>query len=509
MNRTPHDVNPNGDSPYEHLDDNTDELESCAPIARVPVGEDEADRVYLVSSRPKPKRSLTSRIGSWFDSIKESPVFSFARAVTVLVLAVTLVNWVTMNLGGCSSTTVEASETTDETKNPDETENADEATPPAQEAETSQKGDWTTYQELVNSHPDLVFHNFALQADGDSSNNANFGENRFHKDWTAQDYYKDFKEIIEEDPLVLVAAIATVDAARHTNLCGDYYDGNAHDWARTINAMVEACVDNQVDYDHLKEVFFSLLENEVRSVDVVHMDDVHDQMFVDPYTYDGIPKLVVSETHQSGDILLITFKTKGDSENDFQVGFRTQCCYQPIGVVDILNVEPEPVPVVPEHTPEPGKGGNTPQPEPDPKPTPDPDPKPTPDPEPEPEPEYNKDPEKAPQTKTESNNDPKSGSSTNNGVGATESPADQPTNSTTDSYEEYVEDIAGLEEINQNQSTGSDDDTPSTPAPSADTTADNNGSAINDYTPAAPPAEVAETGEAISSPGDTWGGPAD
>lgn len=461
MNHTPHDVNPNGDSPYEHLDDNTDELESCAPIARVPVSEDEAGYVCIVSSRPKPKCSLTSRIGSWFDSIKESPVFLFARTVTVLVLAVTLANWVTTNLSGCSSTTVEASETTDETKNPDETENADEATPPAQEAEASQKGDYTSYQELVNSHPELVFHNFALQSDDNPNNNSNLGENRYREGWGADDYYADWRKVMGDkkektDIPVLVAAIATVDAARGSRLCGDFHDGNEYGWKVAMNNTIKDCLYGKLDVSHLKEVFFNLLDNEVRSVELVHVDDVNDQMLMDPYTYSGIPELIVCEKHESGDILLITLRTKGDEENDVVVGFRVQCCYQPVNVADRLGITPTPVPEIPEHTPEPGKGGNTPQPEPGPQP--------------QPEPEYVKDVTQG------TVSDPGEGRSpyTNNGDGAQTSSAaveEQPT-----SYEEYEERVKETEsQVGDSSST-----TPSTEAPE-DTTVFNDGAeAAND-----------------------------
>ena len=133
------------------------------------------------------------------------------------------------------------------------------------------------------------------------------------------------------------------------------------------------------------------------------------------------------------------------------------------------------------------------------------------------EPAYNKDPNKAPKENTEPNDDPGPGPSTNNGVGATESTADRPTNSNHGSYPDYQDDIKDLEEINQSQSTGSDPSTPSTPAPSPGANVDNNGDSgtetsapINNPTPVAPPATEAGSGEPInSSPGEAWGGPAD
>ncbi len=143
-------------------------------------------------------------------------------------------------------------------------------------------------------------------------------------------------------------------------------------------------------------------------------------------------------------------------------------------------------------------------------PTPDNPNPPTPDPPgPDPDPNYNKDPSKAPKENTEPNDDPGPGPSTNNGVGAQTSTKDQPTNSNHMTYEEYVEEIAGLAETNAIQQTGSDSSQPSTPTPSG-TNVDNNGDAINNPTPVTPPATEADTGDEIdSTPGEAWGGPPD
>ena len=74
---------------------------------------------------------------------------------------------------------------------------------------------------------------------------------------------------------------------------------------------------------------------------------------------------------------------------------------------------------------------------------------------------YNKDPNLAPKENTEPNDDPGPGPDTNNGVGAIFSTEDQPENSNHyTSYEEYREDMEELAEINQNQKTGEDDNTP-------------------------------------------------
>ncbi len=146
-------------------------------------------------------------------------------------------------------------------------------------------------------------------------------------------------------------------------------------------------------------------------------------------------------------------------------------------------------------------------------PTPDnpnpPTPTPTPTPTPDPDPKYNKDPNKAPKENTEPNDDPGPGPSTNNGVGAQESTADQPTNSNHMTYEEYVEEIAGLAETNAIQQTGNDSNQPSTPTPSGTTVDNNGGETINQPT-TSPSNDKPADGSSLTSESDgAWGGPKD
>ena len=244
---------------------------------------------------------------------------------------------------------------------------------------------WLTYQEVTQKYPWLTWNNFALQSDGDPDNNANFGPDRHHKNWTATDYFQDMKTFDESDVLILIAHVAAVDAARDTRMVGDYYDGNNHDWARTMNALIAKCLSDKVDFMHFSEVYLNMLKYEVRSVRVVHMDDINDQMYITPYTYSGVPELVASETHQSGDVLIVTFKRKGGEENDVSVGFRIDCCYQPVGIIDIMKLPNTKVEIPPEHTPDnPVTPTSTPKSTDSPEPTPTPTDSPT--------PSYNKNP---------------------------------------------------------------------------------------------------------------------
>ena len=319
----------------------------------------------------------------------------------------------------------------------------------ATNAETS----WFTYQEVTQKYPWLTWNNFVLQSDGDPDNNANFGPDRHHKGWTATDYFQDMKSFDESDVMILVAHVAAVDAARDTRMVGDYYDGNNHDWARTMNALVVKCLNDKVDFMHFSEVYLNMLRNEVRSVRVVHMDDINDQMYITPYTYSGVPEIVASETHQSGDVLIVTFKRKGGEENDVSVGFRIDCCYQPVGVIDTMKLPNTKVEIPPEHTP----GGSTPT-NPggsDPtKPAGGSDPTEPPKPTPTEPAKYNKD-------KTQGIKDPGNveqglDEDTNNGVGATTSTKDRDSNSNHGNYSEYQQAIEQNKSANTTSNSGSD-----------------------------------------------------
>lgn len=245
--------------------------------------------------------------------------------------------------------------------------------------------------------------------------------------------------------------MAAVDAARDTRMVGDYYDGNNHDWARTMNALIAKCLSDKVDFMHFAEVYLNMLKYEVRNVRVVHMDDINDQMYITPYTYSGVPEIVASETHQSGDVLIVTFKRKGGEENDVSVGFRIDCCYQPVGIIDIMDLPNTEVEIPPEHTPggstptnpggsDPTKpaGGNDPTEPPKPTPT-------------EPA-KYNKD-------KTQGIKDPGNveqglDEDTNNGDGAQYSAKDRDNNSDHRSYDDYRNDVDQNANANSNSGGG-------------------------------------------------------
>ena len=293
------------------------------------------------------------------------------------------------------------------------------------EAEEVEEVKWGTYERVVKGHPEFTIYNFPLTTDDDPDNNSYFGPNIYDPNKTATEYWKTIKEMMEKDPLILAESIATADEARHTDLCGAYYNGDDAEWAEAINRMVEDFFDEPGTFVNLSERFINMLNNETRELQLVHLDNVQDQYFLDIYTRKGIPRLVVCETHQSGDILIAWTRTKGGPENDVGLGFRLQCgnvCAiflrdgTVIPVSEEMNIPTEEVPEMP-------KGYDPPEPKPAATPTPKPTAAPTPTPVPGGGSDPAKDPSKAPKENTERNDDPGTGKATNNGVGATKSAA--------------------------------------------------------------------------------------
>lgn len=366
------------------------------------------------------------------------------------------------------------------------------------------------------------FYNLNMQLDADPRNDFNFGPNPFTEGAKAKDYDTELRKRMSVDPALAAADMAWLDANVGTRFLGTFYESCKGDWAKTINLTKERFMADQGLFYRTLDAFFAFLD----TADVVAMDyqtsDLTDQMYMNPYTVNCIPDVVVmTTTDHSGYFLTYTFVIK---ENVFKVSYRIDCGYQPTNVQEIMNIVPDDTPRTnPNPTPTPDKPTpSNPTPTPD-KPTPVP-PTPTPvpatptpvpsTPTPTPTPVPKKDPSKSPQTNTEPNDDPGPGPNTNNGTDT--APADLPTNSNHMTDEEHRETVQELKEINQIQKTGNDGNTPSIPAPTPDTHVDNNGdsgnggSPINTPTAVTPPSTVAETGQAISdNPGEAWGGPPD
>ena len=359
------------------------------------------------------------------------------------------------------------------------------------------------------------FYNLDLQKDKDTSNDFDFGPNPANKSWTAADYDREFRNRLKYDPALGAGDMAWLDANVGTRYLGEFYESCKGDWAKTINAAAADWIedpDGQVAYYRNLDAFFAFLDTGKVTI-AEGGKDIEDQMYMNPYTYAAshAPDVIVMKTDQKDGLFLIyTFTIKG---NEFQVKYRINCGYQPTNVEEVMGITPQDKPSGGD-TPTPTNPGDNPSPSP--SPTNPPSPSPTPTNPPAPTPTYNKDPKKAPSENTEENDDKGPGPDTNNGVGATTSTKDNPNNSAYyDSYDDYRRDMDEMENINQNQRTGNDSNTPSSGGGSStnvDSNADN-GTGYGGINTATPVQDSAQTSDGHNvtddNPGEAWGGPPD
>lgn len=425
-------------------------------------------------------------------------IAAIIAALIVFILLFTRVYWGDLDLGAIGNTggTVNATGTTGST---------------GQQSQTTVTGSYAgsvipTKVGNVQFPGTVGFYNLSIQDDG-LANDFNFGPSPMKSGATAADYDLDLRQRMAYDPALTAAVLAWFDANTGTRFLGTFYESCKEDWAETINYTRDNFIaDTDLWYLTLVK-FYALLDDQTTAL-LKEGSGLKDQMYMNPYTLDGVPDVIVMVTDQeTGCFLVYAVTIKG---NVVEVPYRLECGYQPTNVQEVMGIAPQPTPE-PQPNPTPG-----PNPTPDPQPTPDPTPSPDPTPTPTPTPKPQKDPSKSPSVNTEPNDDPGPGPSTNNGAGATTSTADQPTNSNHGSLSDYNQAISDLANTNASQKTGSDSSTPSTPAPTPSTHVDNNGdkgnggASINTPTPVSAPATVADTGQAISdSPGEAWGGPAD
>lgn len=359
------------------------------------------------------------------------------------------------------------------------------------------------------------FYNLDLQKDKDTSNDFDFGPNPASKSWTAADYDREFRNRLKYDPALGAGDMAWLDANVGTRYLGEFYESCKGDWAKTINAAAADWIedpDGQVAYYRNLDAFFAFLDTGKVTI-AEGGKDIEDQMYMNPYTYAAshAPDVIVMKTDQKDGLFLIyTFTIKG---NEFQVKYRINCGYQPTNVEEAMGITPQDKPSGGD-TPTPTNPGDNPSPSP--SPTNPPSPSPTPTNPPAPTPTYNKDPKKAPSENTEENDDKGPGPDTNNGVGATTSTKDNPNNSAYyDSYDDYRRDMDEMENINQNQRTGNDSNTPSSGGGSStnvDSNADNGTgySGINTATPVQDSAQTSDGHNVTDdNPGEAWGSPPD
>lgn len=310
------------------------------------------------------------------------------------------------------------------------------------------------------------FYNNDVQG-GDEADDFNFGPEPDAE--TATELDADFRERLENDPALGAADIAWADAWLGTRYLGEFYESCNEDWAKTINAAKEAWIKDPDAYAMTLDAFFQFLNT--AEVKVTPGNGLEDQMYMNPYTTDGTPDVIVLATpDHNGKFLTYLFTIKGTGK--VKVSYRIECGYQPTNVEEVMGITPQSTPS--KGTPSkgtPGKGDN-----------------PTPTPTPTPE-KNKKDQSKIPKKNTEPNDDKGPGEKTI-GNDPNHSTKDRSDNSTSGSYQDYQNNQKNLEDTNKSQKTGSDSSKPSTPAPSSNTNVDNNGGKINTPTPTKEPETV-------------------
>lgn len=356
------------------------------------------------------------------------------------------------------------------------------------------------------------------------------------------------EELVEEfwrrmsyDPALGATSSAWTDVKLGTRYLGEFYEVCEQKWATTMNSAKESWMSDRDAYNRMLAAMRTFYST-AKSVGIVHVKGgLTDQMYMNAYTVDHIPDIIVMESaDQEGYFLRFTFEIKGKEVN---VDFRVECGFQPTNVAKLMNIpaqtnpnKPTPTPTPPPTT-DPGKpsGGDPGKPsggDPDPgkpaggdpgKPSGgDPDPgwdPPGPGPSPKPDP---KDPREG--ASVGGNENPGPGGSTNNGVGAMYSSEENSNNSAFDTYEEYQQEMQELAEANANQAVGGDPNTPSYTPPGSNngggtTTVDSNADSgtgnggIDAGTPTHNTNVDSNVGGSTSTSDDPvgteWGGPPD
>ncbi|MDO4507900.1 MAG: hypothetical protein Q4B65_00705, partial [Candidatus Saccharibacteria bacterium] len=363
------------------------------------------------------------------------------------------------------------------------------------------------------------FHNAELLSDSDPDNDYNFGYEfkDGEKEISAKAYAADHRARMKIDPVLGVATIGYHDMITKTRFLGEFYDQYPNDKTAALNHAVDFYVGDQEAYNELLDTYFAVLDTAEVSLETG--TGIKDQMYMNPYTEDGVPDIVVYETDQTeGKFLVYTFKIKN---NPIKVMYRIECGYQPTNVASLMGVTPK-KPATPAKTTTPSSG--TPSKNPTPSTS-----TPTKNP-----PAVKKDPSKGTQgTVVAPNDNPGPGKDTNNGYGATES-SKHPEESSTDmsSIYEYRQTIDEMNQDHDGQKVGGDPNTPTVSSPNDSgnryyddyyrdddyrgTNVDNNGDrgtgngGIDKPTPVRDSAETS-SGKDIKDEGygNAWGGPPD
>jgi hypothetical protein len=313
----------------------------------------------------------------------------------------------------------------------------------------------TTDTNIVSVFDGAHIHNNDVQNDGDDTNDLNFGLSP-EANKSADYYYKEFVQTLYDDPPFLAATALSLDAELGTNYLDQvqYVGGNEKtNWLDRANgANLILCPSKELTTRTAQAIEGYLdtvvVKKEVRSAKVAY-----DQIYMNPHTITGVPELVVYETEaENSTYLVLTCMLKNGEIHE--LWYHIPCRYQ-WSIPDAektIGVTPS------KKSSSGGSNGNNPSPSPSPSPSPTP----------------SKNVKDQSQRKAIGNDDKGPGEKTI-GEDPNHSTKDRSDNSPSGSYQDYKNNQKNLEETNKNQKTGSDNNTPSTPAPSSQTTVDNNG----------------------------------
>lgn len=313
---------------------------------------------------------------------------------------------------------------------------------------------------------------------------------------------QDFRDRMRNDPALGAADMAWFDSLVGTRYLGVFYDECDEKWDATMNAAKEAWMEDGEDYNKTLDAFFAYLDSATK-VEVKSLNKrLSDQMYMNPYTKNGVPDIIVLKTDDhSGWYLTYTFTIK--ETKTVEVMYRIDCGYQPTDVAKVMNVTAKKKSTVTGgggtvtggggtvvggggiisggggNGGSGGGGGGTP---------PGPGPGNTP----------KKDPTKG--TPVLPNDDKGPGENTNTGKGGQYSSKDQVGNSNDLTPGEYKDTIGEIGDANKNTGGGGDGSTPSTPV-SSGTTTDNPGSSDSGHT------DTSGSSVDHDDSGDSWDGP--
>ena len=198
-------------------------------------------------------------------------IVAVLTAVAVILVFAIGANWSAVNFGHKKA------------EDPVVTEEPTETVAPTEEPE-----DW------------FGFYNTNLLLDDEPSNDFNFGWNPYDENTVGNSYDEDLRSRMRIDP---------------------------------------------DEYNRTLEAFFKYLDASVKEVKVEEKKNIADQMYMNPYTSSGTPDVIVVETpDHEGHFLIYTLKVK--ETGIFEVAFRIDCGYQPCNVAKVMKITPQPAETV-------------------------------------------------------------------------------------------------------------------------------------------------------------------